>query len=39
LFFEDLTDAYFTLRYFPREFSQTIVEKLISEFEKIFLNF
>jgi HEPN domain-containing protein len=33
LFFDDLTDAYFTSRYFPREFTQTIVEKMFSEFE------
>jgi len=33
LFFDDLTDAYFTSRYFPREFKQTIVEKMFSEFE------
>jgi HEPN domain-containing protein len=33
LFFDDLTDAYFTSRYFPREFTKTIVEKMFSEFE------
>jgi HEPN domain-containing protein len=33
LFFENLTDAYFTSRYFPRQFSQNLVEKLFSEFE------
>ena len=33
LFFDDLTDAYFTSRYLPREFTKTIVEKMFSEFE------
>jgi len=33
LFFESLSDAYFTSRYFPKEFTQTIVEKMFLEFE------
>jgi len=33
LFFENLSDAYFTSRYLPKEFTQTIVEKLFLEFE------
>jgi len=33
LFFESLTDAYFTSRYLPHEFTQTIVKKLFLEFE------
>jgi hypothetical protein len=33
LFFENLTDAYFTSRYLPKEFTQTIVEKLFLGFE------
>jgi HEPN domain-containing protein len=33
LFFEDLTDAYFTSRYYPREFTKTLVEKLLLEFD------
>jgi len=32
LFFENLTDAYFTSRYLPKEFTQTIVEKLFLGF-------
>ena len=34
LFFENLTDVYFTSRYFPREFPETVVKKLLVEFEK-----
>jgi len=34
IFFENLTDAYFTSRYFPREFTKSMLEKLFLEFEK-----
>lgn len=41
LFFENLEDAYFTSRYFPKTFSKNLVEKLIEkskEFLKILEN-
>jgi HEPN domain-containing protein len=34
IFFENLTDAYFTSRYFPREFTKSMLEKLFLEFKK-----
>jgi len=33
-FFENLIDVCFTSRYFPREFPETVVKKLLVEFEK-----
>jgi HEPN domain-containing protein len=38
LFFDDLSDAYFTSRYFPKEFSKNLVEKLIDNY-KNFIKF
>ena len=37
LFFENLTDAYFTSRYYPRTFSESLVKKLKSYSEKFFI--
>jgi len=34
LFFDDLTDAYFTTRYFPKVFTKSLVEKLIENYKK-----
>jgi len=38
LFFDDLTDAYFTSRYIPKVFSKSVAEKLIDGY-KNFLKF
>jgi HEPN domain-containing protein len=38
LFFDDLSDAYFTSRYFPKEFSKNLLEKLIDNY-KNFIKF
>jgi hypothetical protein len=38
LFFDDLSDAYFTSRYFPKAFTKNLTQKLIAEYRK-FLNF
>jgi len=38
LFFDDLSDAYFTSRYFPKEFSKNLIEKLIDNY-KNFIKF
>jgi len=38
LFFDDLTDAYFTSRYIPKVFSKNVAEKLIDGY-KDFLKF
>ena len=38
LFFDDLSDAYFTSRYYPKNFSKDLVEKLLEEFNN-FINF
>ena len=34
LFFDDLSDAYFTSRYFPKKFNKELVEELLKNFEK-----
>ena len=36
LFFENLEDAYFTSRYFPKSFSKSLVEKLIKKSKEFF---
>ncbi|WP_052178018.1 HEPN domain-containing protein [Thermocrinis jamiesonii] len=33
LFFDDLTDAYFTTRYFPKIFTKSLAEKLLKSFK------
>jgi len=38
LFFDDLTDAYFTTRYFPKVFTKSLAEKLIENYRN-FLEF
>jgi HEPN domain-containing protein len=38
LFFDDLTDAYFTTRYIPKVFNKSLAEKLIEGYQK-FLKF
>jgi len=38
LFFDDLTDAYFTARYIPKVFSKNVAEKLLDGY-KNFLRF
>jgi len=38
LFFDDLSDAYFTSRYFPKVFSKNLLEKFLQEY-KNFLTF
>jgi hypothetical protein len=38
LFFDDLSDAHFTSRYFPKAFTKNLTQKLIAEYRK-FLNF
>ncbi len=38
LFFDDLSDAYFTSRYFPKIFSRSLLEKFLQEY-KNFLTF
>lgn len=36
MFFEHLTDAYFVSRYYPREFSENLAEKMIKGCEEFF---
>ncbi|MCX7716147.1 MAG: HEPN domain-containing protein [Endomicrobia bacterium] len=36
LFFDDLSDAYFTTRYLPKEFDKNVVYSLIDSCEKFF---
>lgn len=38
LFFDDLSDAYFTSRYYPKNFNKNLVEQLFEEFNN-FVNF
>jgi hypothetical protein len=38
LFFDDLTDAYFTTRYIPKVFNKSLAEKLMNGYQK-FLKF
>lgn len=38
LFFDDLSDAYFTSRYFPKEFDKNLTQSLLQEF-KDFIKF
>jgi HEPN domain-containing protein len=38
IFFDDLTDAYFTSRYLPKVFAKSLVEKLMKDYQK-FLKF
>lgn len=34
LFFDDLSDAYFVSRYYPKDYTETLAKKLITECEK-----
>jgi HEPN domain-containing protein len=38
IFFDDLTDAYFTSRYLPKTFNRNLVKKMVQEYKK-FLKF
>jgi HEPN domain-containing protein len=38
IFFDDLTDAYFTSRYLPKTFNRNLAKKMIQEYKK-FLKF
>ena len=34
LFFDDLTDAYFTTRYFPKVFTKTLAQRLLENYKE-----
>ena len=38
IFFDDLTDAYFTSRYLPKTFNRNLAKKMVQEYKK-FLKF
>jgi len=33
-FFDDLTDAYFTTRYFPKVFTKTLAQRLLENYKE-----